>query len=161
MDRDRTAHKSPDRLSRSSFSSIRETDSDLTQTFTSSKVSTYLSPEEALDDSSPSPSASRSRSPTTATVGHFGSRHKMVETQFLPPLTRPESRLHGYWVPADNFKGWKQINVRGKLASKSFGDLQVLNSVWSSEPQLPRRQRGRYAAGQSPFEKLPVELLSK
>lgn len=78
----------------------------------------------------------------------------------MPPLTHPDSKLQGYWSPADSFKGWKQINVRGKLASKSFGDLQVLNLAWNATPKPPRR-RGAYVPGGAPFEKLPIELLSK
>ena len=132
----------PDRGSRSSFSSIRETDSDLAQTFTSSKVSSSAlePPEDAVDISSP--------------------RAAMVETQFSPPLTHPESKLHGYWSPADSFRGWKQINVRGKLASKSFGDLQMLNLAWTTTDR-PVRKKGVCAPGEAPFEKLPIELLSK
>jgi hypothetical protein len=93
-------------------------------------------------------------------VGNEAPPGAMVEAQFVPPLTHPDSKLQGYWSPADSFKGWKQINVRGKLASKSFGDLQVLNLAWNAAPKPPRR-RGAYAPGDAPFEKLPIELLSE
>lgn len=132
----------PGRASRSSFSSIRENDSDLAQSFTSSKISSLTGSQEAVEDLSPQRQAN------------------MVETQFYRPVTRPDSKLLGYIAPADSFTGWKQINVRGKLASKSFGDLQALNFSWTSTPKMPRK-KGTYPPGEAPIEKLPIELLSK
>lgn len=136
----------PDRVSRSSFSSIRENDSDLAQSFTTSKI-TSLTNDEAVEDHSPQGTPSQEKA-------------SMVETQFYRPLTRPDSKLLGYIAPADSFTGWKQINVKGKLASKSFGDLQALNFSWTSTPKRPRK-KGTYPPGEAPFEKLPIELLSK
>jgi len=139
----------PDRVSRSSFSSIRENDSDLAQTFSSSKISSLSATsdsEEAVEDSVPQDIAPPSRA-------------NMVETQLYRPVTRPDSKLLGYIAPADSFTGWKQINVRGKLASKSFGDLQALNLSWHSTSKLPRK-KGSYPPGGAPFERLPIELLS-
>ncbi|KAI1851668.1 hypothetical protein JX265_010751 [Neoarthrinium moseri] len=140
---------SPDQSGRSSFSSVRENDSDLAQTFTSTKVSSYsrLSDDEAVDDLPTPP-------PEMAT---------MTTTQFRPPMTRPHSRLHGSWFPAvaaDGFEGWKQIDVRGKTASRSFGDLQALKIVWST-PASPSKPKGprRPPPGQAPIERLPLELL--
>ncbi|KAK0706664.1 hypothetical protein B0T26DRAFT_756140 [Lasiosphaeria miniovina] len=136
----------PDRASRSSFSSIRENDSTLTQTFTNSRVSSYLEGDEAIEDPAP-------------LVNHDAAHPvKMLQTQFRPPVTHPDSKLLGYWSPADNFRGWKQIQVRGKLASKSFGDLQVLHNAWSTPPKPVRH--GRYRAGESALERLPAEVLS-
>ncbi|KAJ9133528.1 Leucine Rich Repeat domain-containing protein [Pleurostoma richardsiae] len=137
-----------EKLDRSSFSSIREKDSDLAQSFTVSKVSTYNNPENehAVDD--------LPASPAMAT---------MVQAEYLPPLTHPGSKLHGYWYPADGFKGWKQINVRGKPASRSFGDLHALNLSWndaSPKPKATPKQQGAYPSGQAPIETLPIELLS-
>jgi hypothetical protein len=86
--------------------------------------------------------------------------YTMIETHFRPPVTQPFSKLHGYWTPAESFQGWKGIDVKGKLASKSFGDLQMLNSAWPKQRALPRR-RGTCAAGDAPFEKLPIEILSR
>lgn len=83
----------------------------------------------------------------------------MVETHFYRPVTRPESKLLGYIAPADSFMGWKQIHVRGKLASKSFGDLQALNFSWHRLPKVPTK-KGTNPPGEAPFEKLPIELLS-
>lgn len=135
--------------SRTSFASIREKDSDLAQTFSYSKLSSLLASanEEAVEDYS-------TGSPTEPA---------MVETRFFPPVTRPESKLQGYWSPADSFRGWKSIDVKGKLASKSFGDLQVLNTSWNRSANYGKvpSSKGTYPPGQSPFEKLPIELLSK
>ncbi|KAI0136951.1 hypothetical protein BJ170DRAFT_36505 [Xylariales sp. AK1849] len=138
---------SPDKSGRSSFSSVRENDSDLAQAFTSSKVSSYSRQigEAAVEDSPLS-------------------RPKMAtQTQFLRPVTQPQSRLLGRWFPAvaaDGFEGWKQIDVRGKKASRSFGDLQALNVVWST-PATPTRVSGpgEPLPGQARIERLPLELL--
>ncbi|KAK4238455.1 hypothetical protein C8A03DRAFT_15093 [Achaetomium macrosporum] len=142
----------PDRASRSSFSSIREDEDTLPQTFSRSKVSSYFSldSDEAIDDSSSRPTTPRSRS---------GRGINMIQTQFQPPVTHPNSKLLGYWAPADSFKGWKGIQVKGKLASKSFGDLQILHQVFSGPPPRPA-QRGRYRPGDAPIERLPAEILS-
>lgn len=142
---------SPENSSRSSFSSVRENDTDLVQAFTSTKVSSYeRPPEEALEDQA-SPSTEMSA----------------TSTQFLPPITQPQSRLHGCWFPAvaaDGFKGWKQIDVKGRIASKSFGDLQALKLVWSAPSTPPPHQRkesGRALPGKAPIEMLPLELLGE
>ncbi|KAK4101944.1 hypothetical protein N658DRAFT_424940 [Parathielavia hyrcaniae] len=144
---------SPDRVSRSSFSSIREHDNPLPQTFSRSKISSYFgadSEEAIVDDSTSSPPAT-ANPPTRA--------FNMIQTQFQPPVTRPNSRLLGYWTPADSFKGWKGVQVKGKLASKSFGDLQVLHQVFSTPP--PRStKRGQNRPGDSPIERLPIEILT-
>ncbi|KAH7367320.1 leucine rich repeat domain-containing protein [Plectosphaerella cucumerina] len=137
----------PDKHGRSSFSSIREESSGPAQTFTSSKVSSYLQGnEEAVLDSDESPS------PSPPALDN------MTEVQFLPPVTQPGSRLHGNWFPSDNFRGWKQINVKGKTASRSFGDLQALHMAWSTPP-APKKEKNRFAHGHAPIEKLPIEIL--
>lgn len=143
--------QSPDNSSRSSFSSVRENDSDLVQAFTSTKVSSYSRPVEEEEEALESPSAEMSA----------------TTTQFLPPVTQPQSRLHGCWFPAvaaDGFKGWKQIDVKGRIASKSYGDLQALKIVWSppaTPPVLKRTESGREVPGQAPIERLPLELLGE
>lgn len=138
----------PDKSSRSSFSSVREVDLDMAQTFTSTKISSYSrQPEEAIEDI-PSP-------------------QEMATTQphFIPPVTQPNSKLHGCWFPAvaaEGFQGWKQIGVRGRQASKSYGDLQALKIVWST-PVIPTKKKDpeRPAPGQSSIEKLPTEILGQ
>ena len=143
----------PDRVSRSSFSSIRENESIFPQTFSHSKISSYFGSdaEEAVEDRTPSPSPSPNHSP-----GPFN----MIETQFQPPITHPHSKLRGYWTPADSFKGWKGIQVKGKLASKSFGDLQVLHQVFANPPR-PAKRAGANRPGDAAIERLPVEILSQ
>ncbi|KAI2617447.1 hypothetical protein GGR54DRAFT_207565 [Hypoxylon sp. NC1633] len=139
----------PDMSTRTSFSSVRENDSDLAQTFTSTKVSSYSKPEEEAVDDLPSPSEMATQ----------------TQTQFIPPVTNPHSRLHGCWFPAiaaEGFQGWKQIGVRGRQASRSYGDLQALKIVWST-PAAPIKKKDpeRPAPGQSSIEKLPTEILGQ
>ncbi len=132
----------PEDSTRSSFSSVRENDSDFAQAFTSSKTSSYsvAHHEEAIDDAS---------------------SVEMTEVEYLPPITNPHSKLHGNFFPANSFKGWKQINVRGKLASRSFGDLQSLHLVWSSPSTPVKKEKSKPKPGSAPIERLPVEILSK
>ncbi|KAI1634204.1 hypothetical protein F4809DRAFT_652061 [Biscogniauxia mediterranea] len=137
--------------SRSSFSSVRETN--LAQTFTSTKVSSYSEVlEEAVEDQ---PSPGLTMAATTL----------KPNMQFMPPMTRPNSRLHGGWCPAvavDSFRGWKQIDVRGRLASRSFGDLQTFKMVWSTPSPAPKTKGSeRPRPGQSPIERLPTEILNQ
>lgn len=136
---------------RSSFSSIREDDQDLAQAFTTSKVSVYAHrQDEAVDDEQ-----LQVHLPLLGTM--------VSQADFFPPVTRPDSRLHGNWFPADNFKGWKQINVKGRLASRSFSDLTSLNLAWHahSAPAFQRRRPSQNLPGAAPIEKLPLELLSQ
>ncbi|KAK4188797.1 putative F-box protein [Podospora australis] len=145
----------PDRVSRSSFSSIRENESILPQTFSTTKISSYLD-QEAIDDlPSPSPTGS-----TSSNDSHDGLT--MIQTQFQPPVTNPHSKLLGYWTPADSFRGWKEIQVKGKLASKSFGDLQVLHQIFkdTTKQQQPVKRNGANRPGDAPIERLPAEIIT-
>ncbi|KAK0626790.1 hypothetical protein B0T14DRAFT_423491 [Immersiella caudata] len=147
----------PDRVSRSSFSSIRENESVLPQDFSHSKVSSFLTNEEAVVDDGEHADAPVPSNPEPApTAGRFN----MIQTQFQPPATHPHSRLLGYWTPADSFQGWKGINVKGKLASKSFGDLQVLNKVWTT-PLSKKAKNAAKPPGTSAFECLPFEIANQ
>ncbi|KND94271.1 F-box protein [Tolypocladium ophioglossoides CBS 100239] len=126
--------------SRSSFSSVRENDDGLAQTFTRSKVSSYTeAPEDVFDES-----------PTS----------ELPQPSFQPPLTQPHSRLHGFWYPPDSFKGWKEIPIKGKLASRSCEDIQKMRITWEDSPTPPPKlQAGSHAPGSSPLEMLPGEIL--
>jgi hypothetical protein len=160
----------PDRLSRSSFSSIRENESSLPQDFSHSKVSSYLGDEVAVDDHD-SEADDRTESsdvlrrlPSTISppITSLPGVPNMIQTEFRVPVTHPNSRLLGYWSPADSFQGWKQIQVKGKFASKSFGDLQALNNVWSTPLRVSKKpKKGGNRPGDSPIERLPAEILSK
>lgn len=167
---------SPEGLGRSSFSSIREQDTALSQTFTLSKVSSYhnfnnfdvAQHEQAIDDLSDYEeddqplSFAASSVPTSIATPEPST---MIETQFMPPATKPHSRLHGNWWPADSYRGWKEINVKGKLASKSFGDLASLSprSQWEEalstvDEQMKLEPVKESVAGNSTIERLPQEL---
>lgn len=128
--------------SRSSFSSVRENDDGLAQTFTRSKVSSYIETSEDVFDESPT--------------------SELAQLSFQPPLTQPHSKLHGFWFPPDSFKGWKEIPLKGKAASRSYEDLRKLSMTWDSPPATPpptRKPFGAYGVGNSPLERLPSEVL--
>lgn len=143
---------SPDTAGRGSFSSVREHDSELAQSFTSTKISCYEEAyeDEAVDDSSEA---------------------QMSTTAYHPPLTMPQSKLHGLWFPAGTFShGWKEIQVKGRYASKSYSDLQALHRFTAPPPsypildtpeETPNAQKGGLGdAGTSTLEQLPVEILT-
>jgi hypothetical protein len=157
-----------DRVDRTSFSSIKEShNGGVAQTFTSSKTSSYLrnqvslaEDEDAiLDDVSVS---SGSRTP-----------EEIRKEPKQGMLTNPHSMLHGFVCPCDGFRGWKGISVRGRVASKSFGDLKGLGMRWNWESENGAgdgmhlaveplvKVKGRWPAGQSPLESLPMELLGE
>jgi hypothetical protein len=155
----------PDRIDRTSFSSIKESNSGGAQSFTDSKTSSYLRHEYSLniDEDAIDDSDSGSLTPV---------RNEMVG------MLNPQSTLHGFVCPCHGFRGWKSISVGGKIASKSFGDLAKLKMGWDWETRAEEEKQkvevdeavaenqliveeGRYPAGQSPFEKLPMELLGK
>jgi hypothetical protein len=135
------------RVDRTSFSSIKESDDGVAQSFTTTKTSSYLraEDEEAISDGLVTPPMER------------------------PGLmTNPHSALHGFVCPCDGFRGWKAIGIRGKVASKSFGDLRALGNRFDWDvkkdvgmPSVAKEEDGRYAAGQSPLEMLPMELLGE
>jgi hypothetical protein len=83
------------------------------------------------------------------------------------PLTNPASTLHSFVCPCDGFRGWKEIPVRGKMASRSFSDLRVFSSkgfTWEPAPRLKPVQPVKpstFPAGEAPLEKLPTELLGR
>lgn len=140
-----TGTSSPtDKTARSSFSSVRENDDGLAQTFTRSKVSSYTNAPEEVFDESPS--------------------LEIAQPNFQPPLTQPHSRLHGFFFPADSFRGWREIPLKGKKASRSVEDLRKLYMSWSP-PESPvveeKKQLATYKTGYAPLETLPTEILGK
>ena len=116
-----------DRVDRTSFSSIKESHSGgVAQTFTDSKTSSYLrdqftSNHDDLDEDAILDDAASSSSGT--------------ETPEAKPvmLTNPHSVLHGFVCPCDSFKGWKGINIKGRMASKSSSDLKGLGMRYDWE----------------------------
>ncbi|TGJ85201.1 hypothetical protein E0Z10_g3533 [Xylaria hypoxylon] len=137
---------------RASFSSVREVDDNIAQAFSSTKISSYF-----RDEADSAVVDGNSSSTSSASL-------EMADTQFMAPVTQPHSRLHGCWFPAvaaDNFQGWKQIGVKGKQASRSYGDLQALRMVWSTAltPKKPRDLvEVRRFPGDSSLERLPTEI---
>ncbi|PQE17008.1 leucine Rich Repeat domain-containing protein [Rutstroemia sp. NJR-2017a BBW] len=154
-----------DRADRTSFSSVKENTAGIVQSFTDNKISSYLryevdGNETAIDEGD---SGGSLTPPATDAVDH----------QRMGPLTNPHSALHGFVCPCEGFRGWKQIAVRGKIASKSYGDLKSLGMGWGwdsreeskvdSQSQLSTDKAtakdGASIPGKSPIETLPTELL--
>lgn len=157
-----------DRADRTSFSSTKESNTGVAQSFTDSKTSSYLrweigssGSEDAIDDGSSI--GSEVESPV----------ERLPEE---PIMLNPQSTLHGLVCPCDSFRGWKNISIGGKVASKSFGDLRRLAMRWDWETSDDRGKKvvvpllsptgvkkidGTFLPGQSPFERLPMELLGE
>lgn len=164
----------PDREERTSFASFKEDRSAVAQSFLDSPVSSYAQyPDEAIEDgdsdqdSIPSPPLpiSTSAPPPEASTGPHSPPPDM-STVISAPLTNPASSLHVFVCPADGFRGWKEIPVRGKMASRSFSDLRVFNKkgfTWEPTPKVKEVARPRrpstYPPGEAPIERLPTELL--
>jgi len=157
----------PDRADRTSFSSTKESDTGVAQSFTNSKTSSYLrwevgvsGSEEAIDD--------------TASI-QSGETAVVEEQPEEITMLNPQSTLHGLVCPCDSFRGWKSISLGGKVASKSFGDLRRQALRWDWEPNEEQMKKtsaaplrlsndmkktdGPFLPGKSPFERLPMELL--
>lgn len=159
----------PDRADRTSFSSIKESNSGIAQSFTTSKTSSYLRNQYSTDniddeDAIIDESSSGARTP----------KAELTHTSGM--LTNPHSLLQPLLCPCESFKGWKGITLSGRIASKSFGDLKALGSRWewtsprakadSPDVDVEEAQEvtlidGNFPAGKSPLELLPMELLSK
>jgi hypothetical protein len=159
-----------DRVDRTSFSSIKESHSGgVAQTFTDSKTSSYLrnsfsstDRDEADEDAILDDASSGSKTPPE------------LQEVAKGMITNPHSMLHGFVCPCDSFKGWKGISIKGRIASKSYGDLKGLGMRYDWETRGRNRMdiddgvtkqvvriKGRYPPGKSPLERLPMELLGK
>ena len=166
-----------DRDERSSFASFKEDRGALAQSFLDSKISSYaLQCDNAIEDDSEfssgtsSPTSHISSNPVDELVAKQKREKEKEKTEMAKviatPLTNPGSNLHAFVCPADGFRGWKEIPVRGKLASRSFSDLRVFNSkgfTWEPKPVRPepKRTASRFAPGDAPFEKMPTEILGQ
>jgi hypothetical protein len=171
-----------ERGERASFASFKEERSAVAQSFLDSKISSYAGcPEDAIiDDESPSTESgeytltgNEVNEADYENLSHQELKLKLMELQQLqlhqkmvPPLTNPNSQLHGFVCPCDGFKGWKQIPVSGKLASRSHSDLRVLGQnlfSWHEESKVQKKARrpSTYPAGDAPIERLPTELLGE
>jgi hypothetical protein len=140
-----------DRQERTSFASFKEDRNAIAQSFIDSKVSSYArASEEAIDDSA-------SEENNLEIEGH-------QSHPFDAPmaLTDPCSLLNAFVCPCEGFRGWKQITVGGRAASRSFGDLRIPSKgfTWELSGNKPTTgKKPRNEAGQSFLERLPVELL--
>lgn len=150
-----------DRQERASFASFKEDRNAVAQSFIDNKTSSYArgSSEDAIDDSS-----------SEHQLFLDSANHRPLTLNPGMSLTNPSSNLHGFICPCEGFRGWKQISVGGKLASRSFGDLRTLSRGFSWEPsvssvaEVPIKrvlQKGKPQPGESGLEQLPIELLSK
>lgn len=148
-----------DRVDRTSFSSVKETDTGIAQSFTDSKTSSYLRNEYSFGDGSDEAVFDDGSSGG----GTPENERERVLGKIIPgTLTSPDSRLHGFICPADGFRGWKGISVRGRVASKSSGDLRALGRWdWDVVQDEKKVAKETVVAGKSPIESLPVELLGK
>ncbi|CRG84806.1 F-box protein YLR352W [Talaromyces islandicus] len=145
---------------------------------------------EALSrDSSESPSRSHSRSDSVRR-GSFGSVKEdadgIAQTFVVthpPAQQQPDSsnkhtagmtaaveRMPDFCCPCGGFRGWKQIRLRGRKLSKSYGDLRRLGGGPSSSEWMWDTSDGRPALGEPlpeqkaprpriSIEDLPVEVL--
>ncbi|KAH8697585.1 leucine rich repeat domain protein [Talaromyces proteolyticus] len=135
-------------------------------------------------DSSQSPSRSQSRS-NSARRGSFGSvkedttgiAQTFVDTRLTPTspgtsvdMTAAVDRMPDFCCPCGGFMGWKHIRLRGRKASKSYGDLRRLDFRSSSSDWVWDTSNGRPALREPlteqefkhprvTIEKLPVEVL--
>jgi hypothetical protein len=57
----------------------------------------------------------------------------MEMTKDCCELAGEKSMLHRFVRPCDSFKGWKGISIKGRIASKSFGDLNGLGMRYDWE----------------------------
>lgn len=192
-----------DREERTSFASVKEDRSAVAQSFLDSRISSYATFDDAIDESdsdrATSPSSptdvSLSSSPTTTDDDNEGASAAAARVVISPaaratpnvpadsqvpshlmasalgaPLTNPASNLHAFVCPCDGFRGWKEIPVRGKMASRSFSDLRQYSNkgfTWEPTPILAPIQPPKpvkpstFPAGEAPLEKLPTELLGE
>ena len=140
------------RHERTSFASFTEDRSAVAQSFNDSKVSSYARPpDDAIDDA-----VSIDNGPLEQ-----GNCHAYP---YNLSMTNPSSTLHGFVCPCEGFRGWKQISVGGRAASRSFSDLRIFTKgfTWDTPAKTsPKLKKPKYEAGQSMVERLPMELLSK
>ncbi|KAI9717158.1 MAG: hypothetical protein M1812_004906 [Candelaria pacifica] len=139
------------REDRGSFSSVKEDDCGIAQSFVVSKFSSL-----GLDDSSESAIRDEAES--------SGYTDMATAVALHPP---------SFCCPCGGFRGWKRIRLSGRHLSKSHSDLRsyeddkLLKWDWDTGPELKdiatAEPKGSctYAAGESPLEKLPAEVLDQ
>ena len=141
----------PRLIDRGSFSSVKEDDCGIAQSFTDSKESTFHLP---LDNVVADSGAPDSTTATTLAI-----------------------QAPAFCCPCGQFRGWKEVHLKGRAFSRSYGDLKLLGGdgtqgwEWgksplkSTPPAVPRQPPAKkaepkpYPPGKSPLENLPVEIL--
>jgi hypothetical protein len=123
-----------DRVDRTSFSSIKENNTGVAQSFTDSKTSSYLRHEYTLNGSE---DAILDDASSSGSVTPVLERKPGLESQIA--MLNPQSALHGFVCPCDGFRGWKAISIGGRTASKSFSDLRALSMRWEWDSKVKVR----------------------
>jgi len=86
-------------------------------------------------------------------------------------MTAAVERMPEFCCPCGGFRGWKQIRLRGRKLSRSYGDLRRLGSMSAHSEWMWDTSDGRPALGEPKpeqsakkprlsIEDLPVEVLS-
>jgi hypothetical protein len=142
-----------DREERASFASFKEDRNAIAQSFIDSKISSYSKlSEEVIDDSA-------------FEENTFEPEKHHTHLYDAPmAITNPYSMMNNFLCPCEGFRGWKQIAISKRTASRSFSDIRNFGKAFSWE--LPANKETkvkepRNAAGQSYLERLPMELLGK
>lgn len=151
-----------DRVDRTSFSSVKETNTGIAQSFSDSKTSSYLRNEFSFGNDGEGSEEAVFEDGSSGGVTPENERERVLGTFIPGTLTNPESRLRGFICPCDGFKGWKGISVRGRVASRSSGDLRALgNWDWEVDPAEVKKAVVEKEVGKSSLESLPMELLGE
>ncbi|KAI9814612.1 MAG: hypothetical protein M1827_003168 [Pycnora praestabilis] len=138
------------REDRSSFSSVKEDDCGIAQSFVDSKTSSLVT--EAFDDEA-----------------FYGNHNHYTDKMATLVALQPPSIC----CPCGGFRGWKRIRLQGRHMSRSYGDLRqftgdehhYLDS--GKEPELKTTEAkdeksvALYPPGKSPLERLPTEIIDQ
>ncbi|KAI9842251.1 MAG: hypothetical protein M1838_003227 [Thelocarpon superellum] len=141
------------RSQRPSFSSVKEDDSGVAQSFVESRESSFY--------------------PLTRSVTHDDVARGDADPATVATTLAIQSP--SFCFPCGCFKEWKGIKLRGTglSKSKSSSDLRLLtghdrrswDATAASTPRAPEKiapaERALYAPGKSPLERLPIEILDE
>lgn len=148
-------------VDRNSFSSVKEDDCGIAQSFTDTKQSSI---QPAL----------------LTTVGPAAEERISNDTMATALLTQAPA----FCCPCGQFKGWKEVHLKGRGLSRSYGDLRLLGGDWSKgwewgktpqvrslelppvaapviEPPPKKVVPTTYPPGHAPLEMLPAEILDQ
>ena len=135
---------------RSSFVSVKEDDTGVAQTFLDSNTTTLT------------------QTDVGGTVDHDD---QAADTTMAATLVMPQPP--SFCCPCARFRGWKQVQLRGRWSSRSVGDLRLLGGndkniwAWDDQPPASSPSTSRKTApqthgpGLSRLEALPTEILGE